>query len=71
MLIPPIVVQRSHGVGKSKLARVKMELVTKGRKIQILPKKVMILSGVMSGEWGSQPRYEREERFQDFRQITQ
>ena len=57
VLIPPVVVQSSHSVGKLKLAPIEIELVIKGRKIQILPKRVMILSGVVSGEWGvKEPR---------------
>lgn len=50
LLIPPVVVQSSHGVGRSKLAPGKMELFTEGRTIQIMRKKVMILYGVVSGE---------------------
>lgn len=50
LLIPPVVVQSSHSVGRSKLAPVRMELVTEGRKIQILRKRAMVLSGVVSWE---------------------
>ena len=50
LLIPPVVVQSGHGAGRLQLARVNIELVAEGRKIEILRKRMMILSGAVSGE---------------------
>lgn len=49
LLIPPVVVQSSHDVARSKLVPVRVDVVTEGRRFQMLLQTMIAPSVLVSG----------------------